>query len=39
MYYLFVIYVDNMLVGYVMYGMDIDDGEFWLVWFMIGKEY
>lgn len=38
-YHSLVIYADNMPVGYAMYGMDTDDGEFWLVRFMTGKEH
>ncbi|MFT2598107.1 GNAT family N-acetyltransferase, partial [Escherichia coli] len=38
-YHSLVIYADNMQVGYAMYGMDTDDGEFWLVRFMTGKEH
>ncbi|WP_271004865.1 GNAT family N-acetyltransferase [Listeria seeligeri] len=38
-YHSLVIYADNTTVGYAMYGMDTEDGEFWLVRFMTGKEH
>lgn len=38
-YHSLVIYADNTPVGYAMYGMDTEDGEFWLVRFMTGKEH
>ena len=33
------IYTDNTLVGFLMYGIDPDDGNYWIVRFMIDKKY
>ena len=33
------VYADNTLVGFVMYGMDLDDNEYWISRLMIDKRY